>query len=73
MLEKMKRKFKKQVTTEIVKEGAKGFKRWVPKVIGIVMAVAVVLTCGFKHQTHIPSGQTVNNYYIYNGPVYSHE
>ena len=71
MLAKLKAKFAKTVTTEVAKETNRGIKQRLPKILGCLAAV-VLLAVGTRTpaRTYEP---VVNNYYIYNGPVYSHE
>lgn len=72
MFTKLKEKFSKTITTELVVETKKSVKRFLPK---IMIGLATILTMLVVGTKSVPqhSTQTVNNYYIYNGPVYSHE
>lgn len=71
MLAKLKAKFAKKVTTEVVKETKRGIKAILPKVLGCLTAV-ILLVAGTRTPLRTDE-PVVNNYYIYNGPVYSHE
>lgn len=71
MLEKIKTKISRTMKAEITKEAKRGIKKFLPKLFTCLAIISMLLMK--PTQTVRQPSQTVNNYYIYNGPVYSHE